>query len=242
VPHSVPLNWLIKPRVGDCNPVLAQCYRWQTALAPVSRSMCIVSITRLMPGVDQSDPPGLIHDDPRLLPPWRGSSLLYRNSGRSVARRASFILLPGSCGIPFSHAGRPRLRFGPQIAPEQRSVWTASWAAEPTPFRFRPRRRSPATRRGADVAGRSLLAVADGRRPRAAEAVCDLSRNLSEAAQPALDAAGAQPADAAVAHDEHHGDGVQRRCDRRGPNGRGARNAGGVRCGSGSRRRAGPVK
>ena len=24
----------------------------------------------------QPDPPGLMHDDPRLLPPWRGSSLL----------------------------------------------------------------------------------------------------------------------------------------------------------------------
>lgn len=29
-----------------------------------------------MPRVYQPDPPGLIHDDPRLLPPWRGSSLL----------------------------------------------------------------------------------------------------------------------------------------------------------------------
>jgi hypothetical protein len=28
-----------------------------------------------MPGVHQPDPPGLIHDDLRLLPPWRGSSL-----------------------------------------------------------------------------------------------------------------------------------------------------------------------
>jgi hypothetical protein len=26
--------------------------------------------------VYQPDPPGLIHDDPRLLPPWRGSSLI----------------------------------------------------------------------------------------------------------------------------------------------------------------------
>jgi hypothetical protein len=30
-----------------------------------------------MPRVYQPDPPGLIHDDPRLLPPWRGSSLLW---------------------------------------------------------------------------------------------------------------------------------------------------------------------
>ncbi|PVA22843.1 hypothetical protein DDJ76_18520 [Mycobacteroides abscessus] len=27
-----------------------------------------------MPSVSQPDPPGLMHDDPRLLPPWRGSS------------------------------------------------------------------------------------------------------------------------------------------------------------------------
>jgi hypothetical protein len=46
-------------------------------LAPLSCPMCIVNITRLMPGVHQPDPPGLIHDDPRLLPPWRGSSLIY---------------------------------------------------------------------------------------------------------------------------------------------------------------------
>jgi|GEM_PF-6284609 len=36
--------------------------------------MCIVGSTRLRLGVDQPDPPGLIHDDLRLLPPWRGSS------------------------------------------------------------------------------------------------------------------------------------------------------------------------
>jgi hypothetical protein len=30
-----------------------------------------------MPGVHQPDPPGLIHDDLRLLPPWRGSSLFW---------------------------------------------------------------------------------------------------------------------------------------------------------------------
>jgi hypothetical protein len=39
--------------------------------------MCIVSITRPEPRVYQPDPPGLIHDDPRLLPPWRGSSLFW---------------------------------------------------------------------------------------------------------------------------------------------------------------------
>ena len=32
-----------------------------------------------MPSVHQPDPPGLIHDDLRLLPPWRGSSLFPDN-------------------------------------------------------------------------------------------------------------------------------------------------------------------
>ncbi|KUI46370.1 hypothetical protein AU198_01755 [Mycobacterium sp. GA-1199] len=36
-----------------------------------------------MSGVHQPDPPGLIHDDLRLLPPWRGSSLFqdFSHSG-----------------------------------------------------------------------------------------------------------------------------------------------------------------
>jgi hypothetical protein len=38
--------------------------------------VCIVGFTWLWPGVHQPDPPGLIHDDPRLLPPWRGSSFI----------------------------------------------------------------------------------------------------------------------------------------------------------------------
>ncbi|PIJ30506.1 hypothetical protein BMW24_022245 [Mycobacterium heckeshornense] len=41
--------------------------------------------------VYQPDPPGLIHDDPRLLPPWRGSSL-FESSGER-------------CGITFPTAG-----------------------------------------------------------------------------------------------------------------------------------------
>src|ERR1700741_5445982 len=61
------------------------------SLAPRSHLMCIVSITRLMLGVHQPDPPGLIHDDPRLLPPWRGSSLL-----------SSFRPVSTGCGITFS--------------------------------------------------------------------------------------------------------------------------------------------
>ena len=41
-----------------------------------------------MPRVYQPDPPGLIHDDPRLLPPWRGSSLFWGQffAGRRRAR------------------------------------------------------------------------------------------------------------------------------------------------------------
>ncbi len=46
-------------------------------LASARFLVCIVGRTRLMPGVHQPDPPGLIHDDPRLLPPWRGSSFIH---------------------------------------------------------------------------------------------------------------------------------------------------------------------
>ena len=52
-----------------------RCFLRQAVLAPIRSAVCIVRITRLMPGVHQPDPPGLIHDDLRLLPPWRGSSL-----------------------------------------------------------------------------------------------------------------------------------------------------------------------
>ena len=46
------------------------------SLARGRPAVCIVRITRLMLSVRQPDPPGLIHDDPRLLPPWRGSSFI----------------------------------------------------------------------------------------------------------------------------------------------------------------------
>ena len=50
-----------------------------------------------MPGVHQPDPPGLIHDDLRLLPPWRGSSLFQTLFvGRIVGE------VRRSCGIAFS--------------------------------------------------------------------------------------------------------------------------------------------
>ena len=74
--------------------------------------MCIVSITRLMPGVHQPDPPGLIHDDLRLLPPWRGSSLFWpfrdpdRRRVRQWLRNAVFAAeVVHRCG--FIHSRRP---------------------------------------------------------------------------------------------------------------------------------------
>lgn len=44
------------------------------SLASRPAALCIVRGTWPRPRVSQPDPPGLIHDDPRLLPPWRGSS------------------------------------------------------------------------------------------------------------------------------------------------------------------------
>jgi hypothetical protein len=50
-----------------------------------------------MPGVHQPDPPGLIHDDLRLLPPWRGSSLFW-----GFLRIPDKFFVFGSCGMRFS--------------------------------------------------------------------------------------------------------------------------------------------
>lgn len=58
-------------------------------LALGKRVVCIVGITRLMPRVHQPDPPGLIHDDPRLLPPWRGSSH-FRGDYRRYPQRLGY--------------------------------------------------------------------------------------------------------------------------------------------------------
>ena len=71
------------------------CFLWQAVLAPLRTAVCIVSITRLMPGVHQPDPPGLIHDDLRLLPPWRGSSLF----GAGFASSGYIPHCSCSCGI-----------------------------------------------------------------------------------------------------------------------------------------------
>lgn len=62
--------------------------------------MCIVSITRPEPRVYQPDPPGLMHDDPRLLPPWRGSSHFY---GQLFSPHGA---KPGSRCVAGQHARR----------------------------------------------------------------------------------------------------------------------------------------
>ena len=56
--------------------------------------VCIVSFTRLRSGVHQPDPPGLIHDDPRLLPPWRGSSFIYGSFPFAPLRRSTPPSIP----------------------------------------------------------------------------------------------------------------------------------------------------
>ncbi|MUL46053.1 hypothetical protein FZI85_10145 [Mycobacterium sp. CBMA293] len=56
------------------NGVLTRPFHRQSTVAQSPVDVCIVGFTRLAPGVHQPDPPGLIHDDLRLLPPWRGSS------------------------------------------------------------------------------------------------------------------------------------------------------------------------
>ncbi len=60
---------------------------FRQALARDRLGVCIVGITQLMLRVHQPDPPGLIHDDPRLLPPWRGSSLLCTYLASSTIAR-----------------------------------------------------------------------------------------------------------------------------------------------------------
>src|SRR5271156_2416925 len=90
------------------------------ALALVRTVVCIVSITRPEPRVYQPDPPGLMHDDPRLLPPWRGSSLLWGKksppgtvfspSARALRRTNS----PNSIAI-FVLSVCAHLRLPPQI-------------------------------------------------------------------------------------------------------------------------------
>jgi hypothetical protein len=48
--------------------------------------------------VYQPDPPGLIHDDPRLLPPWRGSSLIL---GKFLPPLRP--AMPGADSVSFVH-------------------------------------------------------------------------------------------------------------------------------------------
>ena len=74
-------------------------------LAAPPTVVCIVSITRPEPRVYQPDPPGLMHDDLRLLPPWRGSSLFWGNFPgiqtiqQRLRRVAGTVLSVGSASI-----------------------------------------------------------------------------------------------------------------------------------------------
>jgi hypothetical protein len=106
-----------------------RCFLWQAALAPIHCAVCIVSITRLMPGVHQPDPPGLIHDDLRLLPPWRGSSLFWG----FLSHYGYFRHCPVVAERDFHSAHT--LRFGtfalqigfPPQTPWRRSRWVGVW-------------------------------------------------------------------------------------------------------------------
>ena len=49
------------------------------------------------PRVYQPDPPGLIHDAPRLPPPWRGSSLVW---GKYSSPVGPLLRPAGRCGKP----------------------------------------------------------------------------------------------------------------------------------------------
>jgi hypothetical protein len=70
-----------------------------------------------MPGVHQPDPPGLIHDDLRLLPPWRGSSLFG-----GFFRRGRFFVPRWLRNVIFNKTyqmglfGCPQARIHPQMS------------------------------------------------------------------------------------------------------------------------------
>jgi hypothetical protein len=90
--------------------VLTRPFHRQSTVAQSPVDVCIVGFTRLAPGVHQPDPPGLIHDDLRLLPPWRGSSLFQ---GWSIfSRRCRFCAFISAPDPSFPGAARP-CRSGP---------------------------------------------------------------------------------------------------------------------------------
>jgi secretion/DNA translocation related CpaE-like protein len=71
-----------------------------------------------MPGVDQPDPPGLIHDDLRLLPPWRGSSLFW---GTFIPLRV--IAVVAERRSPFTQGTiRAQSRFHPQMVHQPSTI------------------------------------------------------------------------------------------------------------------------
>jgi hypothetical protein len=89
----------------------------ESAIALARTVVCIVSSTRPEPRVYQPDPPGLMHDDLRLLPPWRGSSLLWGQifSGDWLIGPASAVLR-GSCD-PSAERAPARSFFGTGVPP-----------------------------------------------------------------------------------------------------------------------------
>src|SRR5262249_50822384 len=96
------------------------CFSIKQPLALVRTVVVIDSITRPEPRVYQPDPPGLIHDDLRLLPPWRGSSLLWgKKLSPPLAPGPGFLALR-DCAIDALVARWPRRlcahsRLSPQI-------------------------------------------------------------------------------------------------------------------------------
>src|ERR1700723_624106 len=95
--------------------------------------MCIVSITRLWPRVYQPDPPGLIHDDPRLLPDWRRrvgprhGGPMTTNGARGIlavlaepALRDELDRVAAAVGVRVVHAG--------SALPVSRKTWSAAAA------------------------------------------------------------------------------------------------------------------
>ena len=89
-------KWQPRTPDGDCK-FTGESWLLSRPKSCVATRHSVYSLsTWLRPRVNQPDPPGLIHDDPRLLPPWRGSSFF----GALMVRRF------GACrGLPTS----PRL-------------------------------------------------------------------------------------------------------------------------------------
>ena len=137
------------------------------SLALPAGGVCIVGFTWLRPGVHQPDPPGLIHDDPRLLPPWRGSSFVWGASFFAAPRDVA----PKQSPVRATSTGTQRQTGGP-TAPGSASA--SAFASSGSAFGHRRRgvvRERRCHRRCGRPAGdpdsdAKSQAVADGRRGR----------------------------------------------------------------------------